>query len=153
LLIKKSDTIFWSDTILLYAVLISILCTLKLPDHKISSETKSFVPKPITEIEFDDAGVPIGYKVGPKIESIIPTKNGHHLITKKFDVMKFKEKYPDIDIAKKNPTLLYYPNSLNPQDAWNIYTRGYSNWSSMFNTYQLQISLVENGTKQSSVTI
>ena len=69
--------------------------------------------KPITEIEFDDAGVPIGYKVGPKIESIIPTKNGHHLITKKFDVMKFKEKYPDVEIIKKNPTLLYYPNSLN----------------------------------------
>ena len=49
--------------------------------------------------------------------------------------------------------LQYYPNPLNPQDAWNIYTRGYSNWSSMFNTYQLQISLVENGTKQGSVTI
>jgi hypothetical protein len=26
--------------------------------------------------------------------------------------MKFKEKYPDVDIQKKNPTLLYYPNSL-----------------------------------------
>jgi hypothetical protein len=49
---------------------------------------------------------------GSKIESIIPTKSGHHLITKKFDVMKFKEAYPEIDIQKKNPTLLYYPNSL-----------------------------------------
>ena len=49
---------------------------------------------------------------GSKIESIIPTKSGHHLITKKFDVMMFKEKYPNIDIQKKNPTLLYYPNSL-----------------------------------------
>ena len=49
---------------------------------------------------------------GSKIESVIPTKNGHHLITGKFDVMKFKEKYPNIDIAKRNPTLLYYPNSL-----------------------------------------
>jgi len=48
----------------------------------------------------------------PKIEAIIPTKNGHHLITKKFDVMKFKEAYPDLDIQKRNPTLLYYPNSL-----------------------------------------
>jgi hypothetical protein len=26
--------------------------------------------------------------------------------------MKFKEKYPDLDIQKRNPTLLYYPNSL-----------------------------------------
>ena len=49
---------------------------------------------------------------GSKIEAIIPTKNGHHLITKKFDVMKFKEEYPNLDIQKKNPTLLYYPNSL-----------------------------------------
>lgn len=49
---------------------------------------------------------------GSKIEAIIPTKNGHHLITKKFDVMKFKERYPKLDIQKRNPTLLYYPNSL-----------------------------------------
>jgi hypothetical protein len=47
----------------------------------------------------------------------------------------------------------YYPNSINPQEAWNIYTRGYSSWSSTFNDYQLQISLVENGTTQSSLTI
>ena len=26
--------------------------------------------------------------------------------------MKFKGKYPNIDIQKKNPTLLYLPNSL-----------------------------------------
>ena len=68
--------------------------------------------EPKTEMNFDEMGIPIGYKVGPKIEAIIQTKNGHHLITKKFDVMKFKEKYPTIDIQKKNPTLLYYPNSL-----------------------------------------
>ena len=49
---------------------------------------------------------------GDKLEIVIPTKSGYHLITKRFDVMKFKEKYPDIDIQKKNPTLLYYPNSL-----------------------------------------
>lgn len=68
--------------------------------------------KPITTIKFDALGGPDGYEVGPKIEAIIPTKNGHHLITKKFDVMKFKEAYPDLDIQKKNPTLLYFPNSL-----------------------------------------
>jgi hypothetical protein len=49
---------------------------------------------------------------GPKIETKIPTKSGYHLITKRFDVMEFKEHYPDIDIQKKNPTLLYYPESL-----------------------------------------
>ena len=49
--------------------------------------------------------------------------------------------------------LQYFPNSLNPQDAWNIYTQGYSTWASMFNSYQVQLSLVENGTIQSSITI
>jgi hypothetical protein len=49
---------------------------------------------------------------GPKIEAVIPTKNGYHLITGKFDVKTFKDKYPDIDIQKKNPTLLYLPESL-----------------------------------------
>ena len=49
---------------------------------------------------------------GDKIETAIPTKNGYHLITERFDVKTFSEKYPDIDIQKKNPTLLYYPNSL-----------------------------------------
>ena len=50
---------------------------------------------------------------GLKIESVLPTKNGYHLITGKFDAKTFKEKYPDIDIQKKNPTLLYLPKSLN----------------------------------------
>jgi hypothetical protein len=49
---------------------------------------------------------------GSKLEACLPTKNGYHLITKRFDVMEFKKEYPNIDIQKKNPTLLYYPNSL-----------------------------------------
>jgi hypothetical protein len=49
---------------------------------------------------------------GPKVEAIIPTKNGYHLITKRFDVKTFSDKYPDIGIQKKNPTLLFYPESL-----------------------------------------
>jgi hypothetical protein len=47
-----------------------------------------------------------------KIISEIPTKNGYHLITDRFDVLQFSNVYPDIDIVKKNPTLLYYPKSL-----------------------------------------
>ena len=50
---------------------------------------------------------------GSKLEACLPTKSGYHLITKRFDVMEFKKEYPNIDIQKKNPTLLYYPNSLN----------------------------------------
>lgn len=49
---------------------------------------------------------------GKKHEAIIPTKNGFHLITSRFDVKAFGEKYPEIDIQRKNPTLLYYPDSL-----------------------------------------
>lgn len=49
--------------------------------------------------------------------------------------------------------LQYYPNSLNPQEVWNIYSQGYSSFSSMFSAYQVQVSLIENGTTQSSVTI
>lgn len=48
-----------------------------------------------------------------KIQAIIPTKNGVHLITDRFDVQEFKKHYPEIDIQKKNPTLLYLPDSLN----------------------------------------
>lgn len=50
--------------------------------------------------------------LGDKVEKIIPTKNGFHLITKKFNVLEFKDKYPEVDIQKKNPTLLYLPDSL-----------------------------------------
>jgi len=44
--------------------------------------------------------------------TFIKTKSGFHIITQPFNVMKFKEKYPDVDIQKKNPTLLYYPDNL-----------------------------------------
>lgn len=47
-----------------------------------------------------------------KSMTFVKTKSGFHIITQPFNVMKFKEKYPDIDIQKKNPTLLYYPESL-----------------------------------------
>lgn len=49
---------------------------------------------------------------GNKIISTIPTKNGYHLITERFDVLAFGKYFPEIDIQKKNPTLLYYPDSL-----------------------------------------
>ena len=47
-----------------------------------------------------------------KSMTFLKTKSGFHIITQPFNVMKFKERYPDVDIAKKNPTLLYLPNSL-----------------------------------------
>jgi hypothetical protein len=54
---------------------------------------------------------------GNKIYATIPTKNGYHLITGRFDVMEFNKVMSlqgDVpDIQKKNPTLLYLPDSLN----------------------------------------
>ena len=47
-----------------------------------------------------------------KIIAEIPTKNGYHLITEKFDVMEFAKHFPEIEIQKKNPTLLFLPESL-----------------------------------------
>ena len=50
---------------------------------------------------------------GDKLEACLPTKNGYHLITKRFDVQMFRTVFPNIDIQKKNPNLFYFPNSLN----------------------------------------
>lgn len=49
---------------------------------------------------------------GVKTIELIPTKSGFHYITKRFDVMEFKKHFPEVDIVKKNPTLLYLPKSL-----------------------------------------
>lgn len=47
-----------------------------------------------------------------KIYAYIPTKNGYHIITKPFNLKQFKDKYPDIDVHKNNPTILYIPKNL-----------------------------------------
>ena len=48
--------------------------------------------------------------------------------------------------------LQYWANPLNPQQAWNVYTKGYG--TSIFNNnYQLKVSFDENGTTKSSFTI
>lgn len=44
--------------------------------------------------------------------TFIKTRSGFHIITQPFNVMKFKKRYANVDIQKKNPTLLYYPMSL-----------------------------------------
>jgi len=49
--------------------------------------------------------------------------------------------------------LQYFPDSLNPQEVWNIYTKGYSDATTMFSTYQVQVALVKDGATQSSFSI
>ena len=47
-----------------------------------------------------------------KLQYIVPTVHGKHLICKPFNTTKFEQKYPEIDVHKNSPTLLYF-ESLN----------------------------------------
>ena len=47
--------------------------------------------------------------IGNKFIDIIPSKSGYHILTRAFDLSKFKDVYPDIEIHKNNPTNLYIP--------------------------------------------
>lgn len=49
-------------------------------------------------------------EVTNKIITYIPTKSGWHLLTTPFNLQQFKQKFPDIDVHKNNPTILYVPN-------------------------------------------
>ena len=51
--------------------------------------------------------------------------------------------------------LAYYPNSLNPEQAWNIYEDGYSGGilSNLTGAYQLNLSVLQNGKQEASLTI
>lgn len=46
---------------------------------------------------------------GAKIIANVPTKNGHHIITSPFRLDQFRERYPDVEVHKDNPTILYIP--------------------------------------------
>lgn len=47
-------------------------------------------------------------EVTDKIRFEVPTKSGTHLITSAFNLQEFAKSYPNIDVHKNNPTLLYY---------------------------------------------
>jgi hypothetical protein len=51
--------------------------------------------------------------------------------------------------------LQYYQYSLNPEQAWNIYQQGYGNASlaNLFGSYQLSMSISQNGVEEASFTI
>ena len=55
----------------------------------------------------DDIDTLEPYSINSKYITNIPTKSGWHIITTPFNLQQFKEKYPDIDVHKNNPTLLY----------------------------------------------
>lgn len=43
------------------------------------------------------------------IMNFIPTRGGIHIITRPFNLNKFKKQFTDIDVHKDNPTILYCP--------------------------------------------
>lgn len=47
--------------------------------------------------------------IGLKPLAFLESKSGFHIISKPFNMQKFSEKYPDIDIQKNNPTNLFIP--------------------------------------------
>ena len=86
-----------------------------------AGEIKGEEPRWVVDVDYSD-----NYPIKDKINNIrhliddlmpktldgrfiyeIPTKNGSHLITTPFNLQQFKKEYPDIDVHKNNPTLLY----------------------------------------------
>ena len=47
--------------------------------------------------------------IGMKHLAVIKSKSGYHLITKPFNLEKFRKSYPEIEVHKDNPTNLYIP--------------------------------------------
>jgi len=43
-----------------------------------------------------------------KVFMTVPTKSGYHLVSWPFDIESFHKRYPEVDVHKNNPTLLYY---------------------------------------------
>jgi hypothetical protein len=50
--------------------------------------------------------------IGEKIIATIPTKNGFHLITNKFNTLEFNKLNETVSIHKKSPTVLYLPQTI-----------------------------------------
>jgi hypothetical protein len=78
----------------------------------INNECRPFRIRAEIHTHKSDGTVEVKNDYVSKIIQIIPTKNGYHIITERFDVLEFKKKFPDIDIQKKNPTILYLPHTL-----------------------------------------
>ena len=57
--------------------------------------------------------------IGNKIWATIPTRHGVHLITSPFDLQEYNKAGLDAEVKKDNPTLLYYPDSLDNVSSQN----------------------------------
>lgn len=76
-------------------------------DTNFNEEIDNFINYQCQPIKYDKYG-----ELQSKIYTHIPTKNGYHIITSPFNLEQFKKQYPNIDVHKNNPTILYIPKSL-----------------------------------------
>ena len=80
-----------------------------------AGEIKGEKPRWVVDIDnnekwnyvMDDIDTLEPYSIDTKYITNIPTKSGWHIITTPFNLQQFKQIYPDIDVHKNNPTLLY----------------------------------------------
>ena len=47
----------------------------------------------------------------PSFSKLLKTRNGYHLIASPFRLDKFKKNFPNIEVHKDNPTILYVPTN------------------------------------------
>lgn len=65
------------------------------------------------EFQIDEETSFLYPRISVYLHGEIPTVQGCHLIVKPFNLQKFNEAFPDIDVHKNSMgTLLYYPNSI-----------------------------------------
>lgn len=65
----------------------------------------------LPSLTFDDNGFSYENNIpaDKKVKLHVPTAHGMHLLTTGFNIQKFREKYPDIDVHDDGITLLYFP--------------------------------------------
>lgn len=81
----------------------SKLWIVDLDGAKTLDECQPYIDFLISEFNDGKAGSSWNWEIKP-----VPTVNGYHLLVSPFDVREFKKKWPDIEIHKDNPTVLYY---------------------------------------------
>ena len=61
-------------------------------------------------MDYIDSRMPVNEST--KLALKVPTRHGVHLLVSPFDKREFGMKFPNIDMHKDNPTMLYYPESI-----------------------------------------
>lgn len=76
--------------------------------YLVDIDENHFNPDDLLKIrEFIEYEVNSGAEPGTRIKLKVPTKHGMHFICSPFDVNTFSKAWPDIDVHKSNPTVLF----------------------------------------------